>query len=63
MVEINDRVVVESEKVGDPARTGVVTGVVGSLIKIRWDDGTETSMVPGPGSLRVVGHEDAESKS
>jgi Domain of unknown function (DUF1918) len=63
MVEVGDRVVVESEKVGESARTGMVTGVVGSLIKIKWDDGTETSMVPGAGSLRVAGQEGAESRS
>jgi Domain of unknown function (DUF1918) len=63
MVEVGDRVVVESEKVGESARTGMVTGVVGSLIKIKWDDGTETSLVPGAGSLRVVGHEGGEPKS
>jgi hypothetical protein len=62
MVEVGDRIVVESEKVGESARTGMVTGVVGSLIKIKWDDGSETSMVPAAGSLRVVGRE-AESKS
>jgi hypothetical protein len=62
MVEVGDRIVVESEKVGESARTGTVTGVVGSLIKIKWDDGSETSMIPAAGSLRVVGRE-AESKS
>lgn len=61
MVEVKDRVVIESEKVGEPARTGTVTEVVGSLIKIEWDDGSETSMVPAAGALRVVGHE-AETK-
>jgi hypothetical protein len=63
MVEVGDRIEVESEKVGESARTGMVIGVVGSLIKIKWDDGTETSMVPGAGSLRVAGQEGAESKS
>jgi hypothetical protein len=63
MVEVGDRVAVESEKVGQGVRTGVVTSVAGSLIKIKWDDGTETSMVPGAGSLRVVGNEGAEPKS
>jgi hypothetical protein len=57
MVDVKDRVELESEKVGEPQRTGVVTEVVGSLIRIRWDDGTETSMVPKAGALRVVGRE------
>ena len=63
MVEIGDQIVVESQKVGESPRTGIVTDVVGSLIKIKWSDGTETSMVPGAGSLRAVGHERAESRS
>jgi hypothetical protein len=57
MVEIRDRVVVESEKVGDPPRTGVVTAVTGQLINIRWDKGGESSLIPSAGSLRVEGRE------
>lgn len=57
MIEIGDRIVVESEKVGDPPRTGVVTGV-GNMLRVRWDTGSETSFVPSAGSLQVVGHED-----
>jgi hypothetical protein len=60
MVKVKDRIEVESEKVGEPSRTGVVTEVTGSLVRIRWDNGSETSMVPGPGALRVVGR--AKSK-
>jgi Domain of unknown function (DUF1918) len=63
MVEVMDRVVVESEKVGDPERTGVVTSISGSLIKVRWDSGEESAFVPGAGSLRVVAHEESESPS
>lgn len=55
MVEVRDRVVVESEKVGDPPRTGVVTGVSGQLITIRWDSGGESSLIPSAGSLHVEG--------
>jgi hypothetical protein len=53
MVEIRDRVVVESEKVGDPPRTGVVTAITGQLITIRWDNGGESSLIPSAGSLHV----------
>jgi hypothetical protein len=57
MVEKRDRVVVESERVGDPPRTGVVTGVTGQLIRIRWDTGGESSLIPSAGSLRVEGRQ------
>jgi len=54
MVEVGARVVVESEKVGVEPRAGVVTAVEGSLVRVRWDDGHETSFVPAAGSLRVL---------
>jgi Domain of unknown function (DUF1918) len=59
MVEVRDRVAVESEKVGTPERTGVVTSVKGSLINVRWDSGDESAFVPNAGSLRVIGREGA----
>ena len=54
MVDVGARIEVESEKVGAPAKTGVVTGVNGPLVQVRWDDGKETSFVPAAGSMRVV---------
>ena len=54
MVEVGARIEVESEKVGAPPKTGVVTGINGPLIQVRWDDGRETSFVPAAGSMRVV---------
>jgi hypothetical protein len=54
MVEVGARIEVESEKVGTNPRAGVVTAVEGSLVRVRWDDGHETSFVPTSGSLRVV---------
>lgn len=56
MVEIGDRVVIESEKVGTPPRTGVVAEVLGQLIKVQWEDGHESTLMPSAGALRVVGH-------
>ncbi len=56
MVEIGDRIEVESEKVGEPPRTGVVVKADG-MITVRWDDGTESSFIPSAGSLRVLGRE------
>jgi hypothetical protein len=57
MVEVGDRVLVESRKVGDMTRSGVVTAVDGRLITVRWDSGAESVFVPSAGSLRVTGHE------
>jgi hypothetical protein len=59
MVRVMDRVAVESEKVGEPERTGVVTSITGSLINVRWDSGDESAFVPTAGSLRVIGEEGA----
>jgi len=54
MVQVNDRIEVESEKVGVEPRTGVVTGVHGSTLQVRWDDGHETTLVPAAGAIRVI---------
>jgi hypothetical protein len=54
MVDVGARIEVESEKVGAPPKCGVVTGINGPLIQVRWDDGRETSFVPAAGSMRVV---------
>src|SRR5215217_6464418 len=57
MVEVGDRVVVESEKVGSVTRSGVVTAVEDRLITVRWDSGSESVFVPSAGFLQVTGHE------
>lgn len=54
MVHVGARIEVESEKVGAHPRAGVVTAVEGSLVRVRWDDGHETSFVPAAGSLRLI---------
>jgi len=46
---------VESTKVGQTPREGVVTGVVGHLLRIKWSTGEESTVVPGPGSVAVIG--------
>jgi hypothetical protein len=60
MVKKGDRVALESEKVGRPEHTGIVLGVRGRLIQVRWDDGRESSFVPSAGSLRVLPPEHEE---
>jgi hypothetical protein len=63
VVKKRDRVELESEKVGDPPRTGVVTGVAGRLITISWDTGGESSLVPSAGALRVIGSQSSGRRS
>lgn len=56
MVQVGDRVVLETEKVGQKSQTGVVTGTHGQLLHVRWDSGKESSFIPSAGSLQVIGH-------
>ena len=51
MAQVGDRVAVTSKAA---ARSGVVTGVSGSLLRVLWDTGEETSFVPGVGALSVI---------
>ena len=48
---VGDHVQVSSRKVGE-ASEGVVTGVTGSLLRVRWSTGEESTVVPSMGSLR-----------
>jgi hypothetical protein len=52
-VDAGDRVVVESEKVGQASRHGVVVAAHGDLLTVTWDTGQTSSFVPAAGSLRV----------
>jgi hypothetical protein len=60
MVEMGDRIKIESAKVGQAERRGTVVGLSGEMLRIRWDDGPESLLRPGPGALRVIGREDEE---
>ncbi len=53
VVNVGDRIVVESEKVGVPPRRGEVRAVSGRLLTVRWENGQESMFVPSAGSLRV----------
>ena len=56
MAEIGDHVEIASTKVGQPARSGVVTAVRGQMLSVRWASGQESTLVPASGSVTVVGH-------
>ena len=36
-----------------------MTGVIGSLLRIQWSTGEESTVVPGPGAVAVIGKERA----
>ncbi|HSK51400.1 MAG TPA: DUF1918 domain-containing protein [Clostridia bacterium] len=54
---VGDRIVVESEKVGQAAREGEILEVIeheaGPEYRVRWDDGHESSLRPHGGSARI----------
>jgi hypothetical protein len=55
MAVVGDRVQIPSRKVDEAPREGVVTGVTGSLLGVRWSTGEESTAVPSMGSLTIVG--------
>lgn len=54
MVSVGSRIEVESDKLGVEPRRGTVTGLHGAAVEVRWDDGHETTFVPGPGAMQVI---------
>jgi hypothetical protein len=61
-----DRIVVESEKVGQPARKGDVLEVIeasyGTRYRVIWDDGHESTFRPAAGNARVIPAEKRRAK-
>jgi hypothetical protein len=57
---VGDRIIVESNKVGQKAREGVILEVIttpaSSHYRVQWDDGVETTLWPGA-SVRTVHQE------
>ncbi|MGH2830975.1 MAG: DUF1918 domain-containing protein [Actinomycetota bacterium] len=54
MPKVGDRVIVQGSKVGGARREGTLRKVVGSLIQVRWVDGTETLFAPGAGTVQFL---------
>lgn len=51
-----DRIVVESEKLTQPPRSGVIEEVLQAeppRYRVRWDDGRTTVIAPSPGTIRI----------
>ncbi|MCU0254771.1 MAG: DUF1918 domain-containing protein [Acidobacteria bacterium] len=55
---VGDRIVVESEKVGQAPREGTVLEVIeasyGIRYRVRWDDEHESTIRPSAGSARII---------
>ena len=62
MAVVGERVQISSKKVGEAPRDGVVTGVTGSLLRVRWSTGEESTVVPSMGSLAVVGKQSGSGR-
>jgi hypothetical protein len=55
---VGDRVVVESERVGQPPREGKILEVLGkgagAHYRVHWDNGHETTLYPSAGSAMII---------
>ncbi len=62
---VGDRIIVESEKVGQAAREGVILEVIeasyGIRYRVRWDDGHESTIRPSAGSARIISQPTSKS--
>ena len=60
-VEVGDRIMVDSQKVDEPARTGTILEIVeheyGTSYRVAWDDGHESTFRPTAGTVRVGGED------
>ena len=55
MVIVGDRVRLSSGKAVE--REGIVIAVTGTMLRVRWPSGEETTVVPAPGTLAVLAAE------
>jgi hypothetical protein len=64
MPKPGDRVVIEGTKVGGGRREGTLVEMSGPLMRVRWEDGAESYMAPGAGSVRfLAGNATSSAKS
>ncbi len=62
---VGDRIVVESERVGQASRAGVVEEVMASdppRYRVRWDDGHVSTVTPAAGAVRIERAEVAQAR-
>ena len=53
MPKVGDYVIIEGTKVGAQRREGNLVGMVGTLLRVQWIDGTESVISPGAGAIRI----------
>jgi hypothetical protein len=56
-VGVGDRIVLESKKVGQSGRSGIVEEVLGQMplrLRVRWDDGRTSILSPTAGAARFA---------
>jgi hypothetical protein len=67
VTQVGDRIVIESEKVGQPEREGMILEVIeapyGTRYRVIWEDGHESTIHPGAGSARIVPAAEAATRS
>lgn len=61
MLRVGDRIRLSSGR--GPDREGVVTALVGSMLRVRWPSQKETLVSPGPGTLTVLASTGADAPS
>jgi hypothetical protein len=59
MMKVGDRIRLSSGKA--PDREGVVTAVMGSMVRVRWPSAGETTLIPAPGTLTVLASSEAQT--
>ena len=56
--KVGDRIVVESERVGQKPREGEILEIIeasyGTRYRVLWEDGHESTVRPSAGSARIV---------
>lgn len=56
--KVGDRIVIGSDKVGQPAREGEILEVIdheaGPEYRVRWEDGHESSIRPHGGTATII---------
>lgn len=60
-----DKIVVESEKVAQPTRTGVIEEVLREdppSVRVRWEDGHTSILTPSAGAARII-HRKSRAKT
>jgi hypothetical protein len=57
VAHVGDRIVVESEKVAQPARAGLIEEVLQeqpTRVRVKWDDGHTSVLSPTDGAARII---------